>query len=71
MINIWRYADANRIRLTDVDGNVYEGDVSCLTEVGERSDLEEQEDGITIWTGGRLIEFMQSEIASIEALDSD
>jgi len=66
MIN-WRnctYGD--KVRLVDVDGDVFDGIVSDVTEVQERSDLERQEDGICIIVAdGRHIEFYENDIKSV------
>ena len=69
MINIWKYEIEDKLRITAVDDSVFEGYVIDITDVGERSDLEEQEDGISIATAdGRHIEFYQSDIKNIELL---
>ncbi len=71
MTNVWKYAEAERIRITDIDGDMFEGKVTDVTDREERSDLEKQEDGITLWTDdNKLIEFYQSEIKLIEVLPS-
>ena len=70
MISIWSYYPGNKVRIVDVDGNTTIGIVECVTEVGERSDLEKQEDGIGIITeDGRHIEFYESDIIEISVID--
>lgn len=69
MINIWKYQDAKRIRITTNDNEMYDGFIVELTDIGERSDLEPQEDGITIYQNGLYIEVYQSEIKKIEVLE--
>jgi len=60
------------VRIIDIDGDVFEGSVTEVTDRGERSDLEKQEDGITIFTKDkRLIEFYISEIKSIELISAE
>ncbi len=67
MINLWEYANAGRIRIVNIEGEEAIGHVADVIDAGERSDLEAQEDGITIVTDDkRLIEFYQSEIKAIE-----
>ncbi len=69
MINIWAYEPGDKLRITAIDGAVFEGRVLDITEVGERSDLEKQEDGLGLATAdGRHIEFYVSDIKNIELL---
>lgn len=69
MINIWDYYDAKKIKVTTTAGNTFEGYVVDFTDREERSDLEKQEDGVTIESAdGQHIEFYQSEIAAIEEI---
>ena len=69
MINIWDYQDANRVRITDVDGQVFEGNVISVDDAEESSDLEKAEDNISIMTDdGRYIGIYQSEIAKIDVI---
>ncbi len=71
MINLWEYANAGRIRIVNIDGEEAIGIVADVTDAGERSSLEAQEDGITIVTDDkRLIEFYLSEIKHIEVIAS-
>ncbi|MDL2236087.1 hypothetical protein LJC07_08140 [Christensenellaceae bacterium OttesenSCG-928-L17] len=68
MIDLWEFATEKKIRVTDTDGKVFIGMVGDVTDAGERSDLEPQEDGITIWVEGSPVELLQSEIRSIEVV---
>jgi len=69
MVDIWIYNDGDRIRISDIDDETFEGRVWCITEKSERSVLEKQEDGICLQTDdGRHIEFYLSEIKSIELM---
>lgn len=69
-INVWIAKDANTVKLTDTDGNVYTGRVVEIVDVGEQSeDYGCGEDCIAIAVDGREIEFMESEIADITILD--
>lgn len=65
MINVWKFCDSNRVKLTDTDGNVYIGDVVIVDDAEETGD---PEDGITIYAEGRYLGFLQSEIADIKEL---
>ena len=69
MINLWQYQDAIKIRITDIDEQEFIGNVVDITDAGEYADEEIQENGITISLNGNHIEFMQSEIKSIEIIE--
>ena len=74
MINLWDYQEARKIRLVDVDDEVFIGYVIEITDseeymYDETDDIENFEDGITLKIGEKLIEFMQSEIKLIEVLE--
>jgi len=69
MINLWKYQDAKRIKLTDIDGQEFVGRIVDITDAGEYADEDIQENGITISANGAHIEFMQSEIKSIEIIE--
>lgn len=69
MINLWKYQEAKKIKLTDVDDEVFVGTVLDVTDSSEYADEEIDEDGITIDIDGRHIEFMQSEVKEIEILE--
>jgi hypothetical protein len=67
MINWKQCVYGDNVRIIDIDNDVFEGIVECVTDSEERSNLEKQEIGIGIITNdGRHIEFYESEIASIE-----
>ena len=68
MINLWQYQDANKVKITDVNGQEFIGNVLDVTDAGEYADEDIQEDGITISFHGNHVEFMQSEIQSIEII---
>ena len=71
MINLWQYQEAKRVKITDVDGQEFIGYVVDVTDSGEYADEEIQENGITISLNGNHIEFMQSEIKSIEIFNQE
>lgn len=50
MINLWGFTDTKRIRIADIDGDIFEGNIIDITDSGDRSDLEPDEDCITIAT---------------------
>lgn len=68
MINLWEYEYCGKVKLVDIVGRSYIGDAQEVTDKEERSDLEKQEDGITVNVDGNLVEFYISEIDSIEKL---
>lgn len=65
MVNIWDFQYAGRVRITDIDGKVFEGDVVAVFDAGETVD---EEDSIDIDTGSGIVGFVSKEIASIEAV---
>jgi len=70
MIKVWDYQDANIIKITAIDGQVFTGRLIEVTDVEDESpDYGYKEDSITIEAEGREISFPQSEILSIEILD--
>ncbi len=69
MIDIWKYQNADWLRITDVDGNVWEGLLIEMVDAGDRTDIGPQGDGIVISTAdGRDVEFLPSEIKNIEEI---
>ena len=68
MINLWEYEYCGKVRIVDNDGKEFIGVAQEITDESERSEDEMQEDGITILSEGKLIEFYQSEIISIEKI---
>jgi len=71
MINIWKYDVGEKLQILTMKNAVFVGYIEAITDAGERSDLEKQEDSLGIITDdGRHIEIYQSEIKSIERLTS-
>ena len=68
MFDLWEFEYAGKVKIVDTDGRVFIGDAQENTDESERSDIEARELGITIASQGKLIEFFQSEIKSIEKL---
>ena len=68
MINLWTYQDAKKVKLTDIGGKQYLGTVIDITDSEEYAD-DVLEDGITLLLDGEHVEFMQSEIKSIEIVE--
>lgn len=66
MINIWEFEYCGKVKIIDIDGKEFLGEAQEITDESERSEYEKQEDGITILSEGKLIEFYQSDIKSIE-----
>lgn len=66
MIDILKYKDAESVTITDIDGDVFSGEVIEVIFPEEKTDLEEQEYSIVIRSGNAEIEFLQSEIKNIE-----
>ena len=69
MINIWNFEYCGKVKIVDIDGNEFTGESQEITDESERSDDEKAEDGITILSDGKLIEFYQSDIQSIEKVN--
>ena len=66
MINWKRCTYGDKVRVNCVSGNVFDGIVECVDDVEDRSDLEKQEDGLSIITDDeRHISFYESEIKSV------
>ena len=66
LIDILKYKDAESVTITDIDGEVFSGEVIEVIFPEEKTDLEEKEFSIVIRSGTSEIEFLQSEIKSIE-----
>lgn len=66
MVNIWDFQYARRVRITDIDGRVFEGDAVAMFDAEETVD---GVDDIDIDTGSMIVGFHPEEIASIEAVD--
>ena len=70
MINWKQCVYGDKVRVIDIDDDVFEGIVECVTDSEERSDLEKQEIGIGIIIGdGKHIEFYESEIKEIVLIE--
>ena len=74
MINLWQYQEAKRVKIIDVDGEEFIGYVDEITDAEEYMYDEDEnkndfEDGITLRIGESLVEFMKSEIKSIEIIE--
>lgn len=74
MINLWQYQDAEKIKIIDADGQEFIGYIDEITDAEEymyddREETSNFEDGITLVIGKELVEFMQSEIKSIEIIE--
>lgn len=66
MVNIWDYVDAKIIRITDIDGEKFTGEVVSVFDGGETVD---GEDDITIDCGGIYIGFKPSDILRIDRIE--
>nr|DAN85426.1 MAG TPA: hypothetical protein [Caudoviricetes sp.] len=66
MINLWKYEYGEKVKIVDVDNNVFIGMPQEVTDQDERTDEDRQEIGITVDVDGSLVEFFQSDIKSIE-----
>lgn len=54
------------MKIANKDGNEFIGEAQEVKDESEQSDYEKSEDGIILLSEGKLIEFYQSEIQSIE-----
>ncbi len=68
MMDLHKYEYCGKVKIVDNDGNEFIGEAEEVTDASDRSDLEKQEIGITIFTREKMIEFYISEIAYIEKL---
>ncbi len=66
MINLWKYEYGKKVKIVDIDNNVFIGMPQEVTDQDERTDEDRQEIGITVDVDGALVEFFQSDIKSIE-----
>lgn len=66
MINLWKYEYGKKVKIVDIDNNVFIGMPQEVTDQDERTDEDRQEIGITVDVDGSLVEFFQSDIKSIE-----
>lgn len=65
MVNIWEFVNAKKVKITDIDGKEFIGDIVAIFDKEETYD---DEDSIDISVNGGIIGFMQSEIKNIEVL---
>ena len=69
MINLWKYQDVKTVKIIDIDDDEFIGEVIDVTDSEEYADDNITETGITISFDGNHVEFMQSEIKSIEIIN--
>ena len=74
MINLWKYQEAKKVKIIDVDGEEFIGYVDEITDAeeymyDENEDKNDFEDGITLRIGESLVELMQSEIKTIQIIE--
>lgn len=70
MINVWNYKDAKKIKLIDIDNQIFTGNVYDINDAEDESeDYGFNEDSICLNINGNLVDIRQSEIKSIEILD--
>ena len=60
------YKYCRDVKIANKDGNEFIGEAQEVKDESEQSDYEKSEDGIIWLSEGKLIEFYQSEIQSIE-----
>lgn len=64
MINVWNFVNSKKIKIIDVDGDSFVGDVVCVMDSEENGT---DEDDITIQVDkDTIIGFSQSKIKEIE-----
>lgn len=66
MVNIWEFANAKKVKLTNQKGEEFVGTVMAIFDKEETYD---GEDSIDLWVNGEDIGFLQSEIKNLEVLD--
>lgn len=69
MVDILKYKDAKIIEITDIDDEVFSGEVVEVIFPEEKTDIEEQEYSIVLRVGNTEIEFLQSEIKNIDLME--
>jgi hypothetical protein len=67
VINIWKYADAENIRIVSTSGNIYTGNVLSIDDAEEMDNAKEDEINIET-SDGKVICLKPSEIQNIEQL---
>lgn len=66
MVNIWEFVNAKKVRITDIDGKEFVGDIVAMFDKEETYD---DEDSVDLYVNGEDIGFLQSEIKNIEVLE--
>lgn len=66
MVNIWEFVNAKKVRITDIDGKEFIGDIVAMFDKEETYD---DEDSVDLYVNGEDIGFLQSEIKNIEVLE--
>ena len=70
MINIYKYKDADKLLLTDIENEKYEGKLISINDVDDEDvDYGLEENSITLAVDSRPITFPVSEIKKIEILN--
>lgn len=66
MVNVWDYVNAKKLKITDIEGKEFVGDLVAVMDTEENG---EAEDDITIQVDdATTIGFLQSEIEKIELI---
>lgn len=66
MVNIWDFANAKKVKLTDINGQEFAGDIVAMFDKEETYD---NEDSIDLSVNDSIIGFMQGEIKNIEVIE--
>lgn len=66
MVNIWDFVNAKKVKITDVDGNEFSGNVVAIFDKDETYD---EEDSMDISVNGKCMGFFPSEIKKIEKIE--
>ena len=66
MVNIWEFVNVKKVKITDIGGQEFVGDIVAMFDKEETYD---DEDSIDLSVNGDIIGFMQTEIKSIEKID--
>lgn len=67
MVNVWDYVNAKKMKITDIDGREFVGNLIAVMDTEESG---EAEDDITIQVDDvTIIDFLQSEIEKIEVVE--
>lgn len=67
MVNIWKFVNAKKVKITSIDGKVFIGDIVAMFDKDETYD---DEDSIDISVNGGIIGFLQNEIENIEVIEN-